>query len=437
MQSNQQKFHGIDAALSAARERYIAANPNSAAAHRQACLSMPGGNTRTVLYYDPFPLRVVSGTGAHITDADGHDYLNFLGEYTAGLFGHSHPVIRAAIDRALDGGVNLSAHNLHEIRLAELICERFSSIERVRFTNSGTEANLMAISSARLHTGRSKVMVMNGGYHGGLLYFVGGGNPINAPFEFVLGRFNDVDATRQLIRKHADSLACILLEPMLGAFGCLPSEQDFLEMLREESRNCGAVLIFDEVMTSRLSPSGAQQLYGVTPDMTTLGKYIGGGMTFGAFGGADEIMKQFDPEQQGAIPHAGTFNNNTLSMAAGITALESVYSPEVAVAHNQRGNALRVRLNTIAKELDAPIRWTGIGSLMNLHGCRDNIRTPEDLAASEDRIKELIFLDLLNSGFYIARRGFTALMLPLENRDLDRFAEAIQSILEQRRVVWH
>lgn len=437
MHMNQQSLYGIDSALAQARERYIANNPQSESAHRQACLSMPGGNTRTVLYYDPFPLRIESGNGAHITDADGHEYLNFLGEYTAGLFGHSHPIIRAAIERALDGGINLSAHNLHEIRLAELLCKRFSSIERIRFTNSGTEANLMAVSSARYYTKRNKVMVMNGGYHGGLLYFANGGVPINAPFEFVLGQFNDIETTQQLIRKHASSLACILVEPVMGAIGCLPAEREFLEMLREESQNCGAVLIFDEVMTSRLSPGGAQQLFDVIPDVTTLGKYIGGGMTFGAFGGSEEIMKLFDPERSDALPHAGTFNNNTLSMATGVAAMATVYTPEVAVAHNTRGDALRMRLNTIAKTFDAPLCWTGIGSLMNLHGCREEVRAPRDLVASDDRIKELIFLDLLDRGIYTARRGFIALMLPLEDGDLHMFSDTLQSILEHRSAFWH
>ncbi len=426
----------LDATLAMARERYITNNPNSKAAHRQACRFMPGGNTRTVLFNDPFPLRVISGKGARIKDADGHEYLNFLGEYTAGLFGHSHPVIRAAIDRALDGGLNLSAHNVYEIQLAQLLCERFSSIERVRFTNSGTEANLMAITSARLHTGRSKVMVMNGAYHGGLLYFVDGGVPVNAPYEFILGSFNDIESTRNLIRKHADSLACILVEPVMGSAGCLPGDPEFLAMLREETRKCGAVLIFDEVMTSRLSPGGAQQIYGLNPDMTTLGKYIGGGMSFGAFGGTGEIMMMFDPSQPNAIPHAGTFNNNTLSMAAGVAAMQSVFTPDMARSLNARGDALRCQLNDLAKSLNAPVCWTGSGSLMNLHGCREQIRTPDQIGASDDRIKQIIFLNFLECGFYIARRGFVSLMLPLKDSDLNGFFEAFKSILEHHSTIW-
>lgn len=427
----------LDAALAKARSRYVADNPASEEAHHQARRFMPGGNTRTILYHDPFPLRVVSGHGARVTDADGHEYLNLLGEYTAGLFGHSHPVIRAAIDSALDGGINLSAHNTHEIRLAELVCGRFPSIERIRFTNSGTEANLMAIATARHHTGRGRVMVMHGGYHGGLLYFGGGGIPINAPYDFVLGRFNRIGATRELIRDNAGDLACVLVEPMMGSAGCLPADPDFLQMLREETRNAGTILIFDEVMTSRLSPGGAQQRYDVLPDLTTLGKYIGGGMSFGAFGGTQEIMAMYDPGRPNAMPHAGTFNNNTLSMAAGAAAMGGVFTPQAATALNTRGDALRRRLNTMAEECGAPVHLTGIGSLMNLHGCRTEIRDPQEMDASDDRIKQLVFLDLLERGFYIARRGFVALMLPHTDSDLEAFSEAMGDILEQHAGTWN
>ncbi len=426
----------LDNAVADARGRYIANNPASLAAHVKARKFMPGGNTRTVLFNDPFPLRVVSGDGARITDADGHEYLNLLGEYTAGLFGHSHPVIRAAVDGALDRGINLSAHNPDEIHLAELVCDRFPAIERVRFTNSGTEANLMAISTARHHTGRDAVMVMNGGYHGGLLYFGGGGIPINAPYEFILGSFNNVGKSRDLIHQHGDRLACILVEPMMGSAGCFPANQRFLDMLREESHAHGIVLIFDEVMTSRLSPGGAQQHYDVIPDMTTLGKYIGGGMSFGAFGGSEEIMAIYDPERPGSMPHAGTFNNNSLSMAAGAAALGQIFTPEKATSLNQRGSDLRERLNELARLHDAPLQFTGIGSLMNLHGTLADLHSPEDLVLCDDRIRELVFMDLLERGFYIARRGFIALMLPVLDSDIQEFTGAFEDILRSRRSDW-
>jgi len=425
----------LDLALEQARLGYVEHNPESARAHQRAKKVMPGGNTRTVLYNDPFPLRIAHGKHSTVTDVDGHRYTNLLGEYTAGLFGHSHPVIRKAIDSALDQGINLSAHNRHEIHLAEILCQRFASIERVRFTNSGTEANLMAISSAGFVTGKSKVLVFTGGYHGGLLYFGGGGIPINAPFEYVLGTYNDIDATAALIEQHKDDLACVLVEPMMGSAGCIPADKAFLQMLREKTSEADAILIFDEVMTSRLSGGGAQQLLDVIPDMTTLGKYIGGGMSFGAFGGRADIMEIYNPETKPAIPHAGTFNNNNLTMAAGCAAMEKVYTPEVADDLNQRGNQLRQRLNDLISTMQLPLQFTGIGSMMNLHGTNKDIRFIADLQSADDRFKELIFLDLLEHGFYIARRGFIALMLSLTDDDLSRFHQAFQRVLLNRRSV--
>ncbi len=423
----------LDVALNDARQRYVDNNPESSQAHLRAKDFMPGGNTRTVLFSDPFPLRMVSGREATVTDVDGHTYLNLLGEYTAGLFGHSNQKIRASIDRALDQGINLSAHNNHEIKLAELVTQRFRSIDRVRFTNSGTEANLMAIATARFVTGKNKVMVFYGGYHGGLLYFGNGGIPINAPYEFIVAEYNNNDVTAELIRENQDDLACILVEPMMGSAGCIPGRQEFLTMLRDECDRSNATLIFDEVMTSRLSPGGAQQLYQVTPDMTTLGKYIGGGMSFGAFGGRSDIMDIYNPELRTSLPHAGTFNNNTLTMAAGCTAMGEVFTPEVSIQINLQGELLRQNLNQICQELSAPVQFTGTGSLMNLHGTRDEILVPADLVGSDDRIKELIYLDLLERGYYIARRGFIALMLSVTDDDLAGFSAAFKDILEQRQ----
>lgn len=422
----------MDAELDLARDRYIRNRPESAAAFDLAVHYMPGGNTRTVLFHSPFPLRIVSGAGCRVTDADGLEYVNLLGEYTAGLFGHNHPVIRKAIDDALDRGLNLSGHNPDEIKLAELVCARFPSLEKVRFTNSGTEANLLAISAACYLTKRKKVMVFDGGYHGGLLYFKDGGMPINAPFEYVLAQFNNLSSTADLIQQHADELACILVEPMQGASGCIPASIEFLKLLREASHNIGAILIFDEVMTSRLSNRGAQGLFNVIPDMTTLGKYIGGGMTFGAFGGSEAIMQIFDPRRADAIPHAGTFNNNTLTMAAGAAALGEVLTDELLNQLNSRGDQLRIELNKIARKHETCIQFTGLGSLLGMHTTSSPIHSTADLKGCDDRIMELVFLDLLEQGYYIARRGFIALMLSIGDAEIEGFKKAFTAVVKTR-----
>ena len=422
----------LDTELDLARERYIRNRPESSAAFNLSANFMPGGNTRTVLFHSPFPLRIVSGAGCRVTDADGLEYVNLLGEYTAGLFGHNHPVIRKAIDAALDRGVSLSGHNPDEIKLAELVCARFPSVDKVRFTNSGTEANLLAISSACYLTERKKVLVFDGGYHGGLLYFKDGGMPINAPFEYLVANFNDQSSTAELIQKHADDIACILVEPMQGASGCIPASIEFLKLLREASNNTGAILIFDEVMTSRLSNQGAQGLFDVIPDMTTLGKYIGGGMGFGAFGGSESIMRIFDPRRADAIPHAGTFNNNTLTMAAGVAAMSEVLTDELLNQINSRGDRLRTDLNKIAREYETCIQFTGLGSLLGMHTTLSPIHSTADLKGCDDRIMELIFLDLLEQGYYIARRGFIALMLTIGDAEIEGFKKAFSTVVKTR-----
>ncbi len=422
----------LDAVLAEAREAYAARNPSSLAAHGEAAESLPGGNTRTTLFHGPFPLLMARGEGCRLWDADGHRYVDLLGEYTAGLYGHSHPVIRAALDRALDKGWNLGGHGAMEGKLARLVCERFPSVELVRFTNSGTEANLMAIATAVAATGRRKAMVFEGGYHGGVLYFAGGGSPVNVPHDWVLAPYNDTAGTLALVEEHAGDLACILVEPMMGSGGCIPAEAAFLQALRDAADRSGAVLVFDEVMTSRMSAGGQQARLGITPDMTTLGKYIGGGMSFGAFGGKRALMERYDPRRADALPHAGTFNNNVLTMHAGVAGLEEVFTAEAADRLFNRGEALRARLNAAASKRNAAVQWTGLGSLMAPHFVRGSVRCPADSAAADPRLRELLFLDMLERGFYLARRGMVALSLEVGAAELDGFAAAFEDWLDAR-----
>jgi glutamate-1-semialdehyde 2,1-aminomutase len=422
----------IDAALAEGRERFIERNPKSRALHEEACAAMPGGNTRTVLFYTPFPLVMASGKGCRLRDADDHEYLDFLGEYSAGIYGHSDPKIRAALDQALDGGIDLSAHNLAEAKLARVVCDRFPSIDLVRFTNSGTEANLMALATVTVATGRRKILVFDGGYHGGLLYFGGGGSPVNVPHQFVVARYNDIAHAQELIAAHGHELAAILVEPMLGGGGCIPADRGFLQALREGATRCGAVLIFDEVMTSRLSPGGMQEELGIIPDMTTLGKYIGGGMSFGAFGGRAELMSLYDPRRADALPHAGTFNNNILTMSAGLVGMTEIFTRDAARELTRRGEELRQRLNRLGATRSLPIAFTGYGSLMAVHFSAKPVRTPRDAAEGHQGLKELFFLDMLERGIYLARRGMLILSLPTGAAECDRLVEAVEDFLSVR-----
>ena len=380
-------------------------NPESKRLHEARAQFMPGGNTRSVLHVEPFPLTIVRAEGARIWDADGHEYLDFLGEFTAGLYGHSNPVILDAIRAALDDGIVLGAPNRYELALAEAVCGRFPSIDLVRFCNSGTEANVMALSLARAVTGRSKILVFDGAYHGGVLYFRHGESPLNYPAPFVVAEYNDV-AAAELVD---EDTAAVLVEPMLGSGGVIPGDPAFLQALRDATSERGALLIFDEVMTSRLSRGGLQHVLGITPDLTTLGKYIGGGLACGAFGGRRDLMERFDPARPDAFQHAGTFNNAVLTMAAGVAGLTRVLTDAEIARLNGLGDVLRERLDEIGHGFHA----TGYGSMVGLH-------------VGDEAQAALLHLHMLERGYSYARRGFVALSLPLDESDVDGFAAAVE-----------
>ena len=422
----------IDAALAEAHEQYRARNPKSLAQFEEACRALPGGNTRHSIFAEPFPLTMVKGEGAHLWDADGHEYVDFLSEFTAGLYGHSHPLIRRAIDNALDSGWNMGAQGPAEARFAAAICARFPSIDLVRFTNSGTEANLMAVSLACAVTGRAKVLVCKGGYHGGVFYFRGKGSKVNAPYEFLVAEYNDIAGTRALVAPHRDNLAAILVEPMLGGSGCIPATRDFLAELRALASETGAILIFDEVMTSRLAPGGLQEAHSILPDMTTLGKYVGGGMSFGAFGGKAALMEWFDPRKKDGFQHAGTFNNNVLTMNAGHVGLTEVYTPERARALNAFGEDLRERLNAVARRHGLAMQFTGLGSMIGVHMTDRPICCEADAAQGHAGLLDLFYFDLLARGVWIAKRGMMALSIALDEADATKLVAAVEEFTETR-----
>jgi glutamate-1-semialdehyde 2,1-aminomutase len=422
----------INAALVEAEERYRANNPKSVTQHREACAAMPGGNTRSAIHVDPFPLTMVRGEGARLWDLDGHEYVDFLSEFTAGIFGHSHPAIRRAIERALEGGLNFGAHNATEARFAAAICARFPSIELVRFTNSGTEANLMAVSAARAITGRPKILVFNGGYHGGVFYFRGHGSALNAPFDYLLGRYNDLEAVEALVRPYGAELAAILVEPMQGTTGCIPAEHSFLVGLRALASKTGALLIFDEVMTSRLASGGLQEVHDILPDLTTLGKYVGGGMSFGAFGGRADIMERFDPRRPDAFQHAGTFNNNVLTMNAGLVGLTELYTPERARVLNDAGDRLRQRLNAAVQKRGLAMQFTGLGSMFSVHMTDAPIRSQEDADRVNAKLRDLFYFDLVERGIWFAKRGMFALSIALDEEDGNKLVGAVEEFAETR-----
>ena len=415
----------LDRAVQKARDSYAVARPISAEWADRASAVMPGGNTRSVLQFLPFPFRVARAEEQHLWDVDGHRYLDLLGNYTAGLLGHSPLPVLEAARSALESGWSLGSVHADEVTLAELLVTRFASLEQLRFTNSGTEANLMALALATHHTGRSKIVVFQNGYHGGVLTFGAGTNAVNVPHDWVVLPYNDVGAADTAFHELGDAIAAVLIEPMQGSGGCIPGDPTFLAALRTHCTAADALLIFDEVMTSRFAPGGAQQLLDITPDLTTLGKYLAGGLTFGAFGGRRDVMAAFDPSVGGALGHAGTFNNNVTSMAAGVAALTEVLTDDRLAATNRRGELLRAGLNERFDEYRLPMIATGTQSLMAVHGTVGPVQSADDLADADDRWKELLFFHLLDAGIYIARRGFIALSIEVTDADIDHVLSAV------------
>ena len=420
-------------ALADARKRYARANPLSRNADKFAEKHLPGGNTRAVLHFDPYPLTLVKGEGAEVVDLDGHRYVDFVGEYSAGLFGHSDETIKQAIHEALDVGTGMGAPTAYERALAGLLCMRFASLEKVRFCNSGTEANLMAIATAVAHTGRKKILVFNGSYHGGVINFPSGGSILNAPYDFLLADYNDVQGTAALICKHADKLAAVLVEPILGAGGNIPATYAFLKMLRRETRKAGILLIFDEVKTARLGPAGMQGLRRITPDLMSLGKFVGGGLPTGVFGGRTRVMKHFNPKRPDFWNHAGTFNNNVCSMAAGCVGLGKVYTQERAAEFYEWSEAFRLSLNELFSAMDVPMYANGLGSIIAIHFSRKVTMVPSDITPGCQSLRPLLHMEMLLEGVLICKRGDLFLSLPMTDTHLSKVRLAFEKFIDRHK----
>ncbi len=421
----------LQQALSEARRRYAEANPNSKEADAQAERYMPGGNTRNVLYHEPFPLTIVGGEGSELVDLDGHRYVDFVGEFSAGLFGHSDPDIKSAIHEGLEHGIAMGGATQYERELARLLCERFPSIEQLRFCNSGTEAGLMAITTARLTTGRDKVLVFNGAYHGGVLKFPTGLSRFNAPYDFVLAEYNDTEATARMIRDLGDDLAAVMVEPILGAGGSIPGSRAFLEMLRSTTHEVGAILIFDEVKTARLGPGGLQARLDITPDLTTLGKIIAGGLPTGAFGGNRELMACYNPKDKAAWKHAGTFNNNVCSMAAGVAAMGKVFTPGRANDFFQWTEDYRQSLNGMFESKSVPMVCNGLGSMFAIHFSAEPLERMVVRSQACHALNALLHMELLLDGVLICSRGDLFLSLPMSQTHMDTARDALVGFIDK------
>src|SRR5579862_6298879 len=302
--------------MSKIEERYWSTTSKSGAVAKRAERVMPGGDTRSVQQYRPYSLTIVRGEGPFLFDADGNRYIDLLGNYTSLVHGNAYPPIVEAIREAAANGTAWPARSHAQVELAELLCNRVRSVEQVRFCNSGTEAGMLAAHVARRMTGRKYILMARHGYHGsyddlevGLAGHEGE--------RTMIADFGDSNAFEALLAERGKEIAAVFLEPVLGSAGIVIPPAGFLSRVREATRRAGTIFVIDEVITLRLAAGGAQQLFDVQPDLTMMGKIIGGGLPVGALGGSESIMSCLDPRNRGALWHSGTFNGNPLTCAAG------------------------------------------------------------------------------------------------------------------------
>jgi glutamate-1-semialdehyde 2,1-aminomutase len=432
--------------VSPPESRYVETTPRSAKLFEAACRSMPGGVTRNTVHFAPHPLYIERGEGCYVWDVDGTRRLDAISNYSAQILGHAHPAVVEAVTAQVAKGTGFAAATELEAAYAELLCRRVPSLELVRFTNSGTEATMFAMRLARVHTGRSKIARMEGGYHGTHEYAEVSSSPDPAAAglpgdplsvadspgtpnavlrDTVVLPFNDVENTERIIRTHANELAAVIVEPFMGLAGVILPERGYLEMLRALTCRLGIVLIFDEVISLRIASGGAQSVFGVTPDLTAMGKMIGGGLPMGAFGGARDIMERLTPGRIGSLPHGGTFNGNPLGLAAGLATMQHL-TPEVYDALAAKGDRLRRDIAAIFAAHEIPAYVSGIASVANIHFSERPVRSYRDKVAADGTRLRTLFLSLLNNGVLIAPRGMIALSTPTTDADLQLFVDAVE-----------
>ena len=431
---------------------YSAANPISAGLHKKASTFMPGGDTRNSIYWDPFPIYITSGDGTTLTDADGNQRTDFVNNMTTLILGHRPPEVTSALTEQISKGLSFPAPSPSVVRWAELMCERVPSLDKVRFVNTGTEATLNAIRAARAFTGKQKLVKCEGAYHGNhdaiqisvvppldeagkadspesVAAFPGISE--TAVDDIFIMPFNDIVTAEKIIRKHKDELAAVIVEPVNGQCGMVPAKPEFLEGLRRLTDELGIVLIFDEVIAFRIAYGGAQDYYGVKPDLTCFGKVVGGGMPVGAFGGRDDIMSLWDPSDGGSVvQHAGTFNGNPMTAVAGVATLESLTADKYEYLEHL-GNMLRNKLRTLFAELEVPMSVTGVASLFALQFTPTEVIDYRTYATNNKEMLQTMFIGLLNEGFLMSNRCAGNVSTVHTEDDVDAFVLAVKNVLRR------
>ncbi len=430
--------------------------PTSEKRMEEARRYLPGGDTRSSAHYSPYPAFMVGGKGSRLTDVDGHEYVDFMNNFTSLIHGHGHPPTAAAVAEQIARGSAYAAPSESQVELARILCERVPSLDELRFCSSGTEATSLCVRAARAHNGKPKIVKVEGGYHGShdigeisLVPRPGKSGPLESPEalipdrsfaessldEVIVTPFNEPEITRQQIEARADEICALIIEPMMGAMGMIPPQEGYLEALREITLENEVVLIFDEVVTLRVALGGVQDWKGVTPDLTAMGKIIGGGLPIGAFGGRRDLVEQFNPDRRDTIMHASTFSGNALTMAAGIAALRHYEQAEIERI-NGLGARLRAGMNGAFRKAGIRGQATGYGSLSRIHLSDRAIRHARDSVQAvieAGAIPRLLHLGMLRRGVFGAGSLMYCTSTAMAEADVDLAAGALLDTLVELR----
>ncbi len=407
----------------------------SSALFQQAKIFIPGGVNSPVRAFKSVgadPLFVRKAAGCRIIDEDGNSFVDYVGSWGPMIVGHCHPQVIEAVKRAMENGASFGAPTELEIILASMVIDAVPSIEMVRMVSSGTEATMSAIRLARGYTGRDKILKFSGCYHGhadALLVKAGSGaatfgvpDSPGVPADFakhtLTAEYNSLESVNTLVAENKGAIACIIVEPVAGNMGTVPPREGFLEGLRDICTKEGIVLIFDEVMSGfRVAYGGAQELYGVTPDMTTLGKIIGGGLPVGAFGGKREIMEKLSPS--GGVYQAGTLSGNPLAMTAGIETLKLLKQPGFYAQLEEKSRQVAEGIAQAARTAGYPIYSTRVGSMFCAFFTKGEVHDWPTAAACDTKAFARYFLAMLNEGVYLAPSQFETAFVSAAHTDAD------------------
>ncbi|MEN2994023.1 MAG: glutamate-1-semialdehyde 2,1-aminomutase [Thermodesulfovibrio sp.] len=403
--------------------------------YKKALNLMPGGVNSPVRAFKAVggnPLFIAKAKGSKIYDVDGNEYIDYVLSWGPLILGHAYPSVVKALKKAIEKGTSYGAPTEVEIKLAELIKKAFPSMEKIRMVNSGTEATMSAIRVARGFTKRDKVIKFEGCYHGhvdGLLVSAGSGAttfsipdslgvPQSYTSETIVLPFNNTEAFKNTIKEHWKEIACVIVEPVVGNMGCILPKEEFLQSLREETEKYGIILIFDEVMTGfRVSFGGAQQYYGIKPDLTCLGKVIGGGLPVGAYGGKKEIMSLVAPE--GGVYQAGTLSGNPIAMTAGIETLKVLSKASTYKKLEKKMQYLEEGLRDSAKKAGVKVKFYRAGTMFCTYFTENEVVDAKTAKTSDTEKFKKFFLGMLKNGIYLAPSQFEAGFISLAHSEKD------------------